>query len=267
MLSATQLLDHGGVEVTDVICRLPAGHGHTDQADHHAIVFVRRGYFIRNVDGTSALLDPTQAYLINPDQEQRYDHPGAHGDDCTSIRLDPSVLASLWGGDPTLSSTVVTSSPQTDLEHRLLIASARRGEARDSLYEQAVSLVAATLEQIDTRRVASGRPASVRARRALVDSVREAMAVDPDRSLRELAEMLDVSVHHLSRTFRAGTGHTIARHRVRLRVRAALEHLAGGERRLAKLAADVGFVDQSHLCRAIREELGHTPSALRRALS
>jgi AraC-like DNA-binding protein len=54
---------------------------------------------------------------------------------------------------------------------------------------------------------------------------------------------------------------------MRLRVRAALERLAGGERSLARLAADLGFADQSHLCRVIRSETGHTPSALRRALA
>jgi hypothetical protein len=35
----------------------------------------------------------------------------------------------------------------------------------------------------------------------------------------------------------------------------------------AELTADLGFADQSHLCRVIRSETGHTPSALRRALA
>ena len=76
-----------------------------------------------------------------------------------------------------------------------------------------------------------------------------------------------VSAHHLSRIFRAAAGHTMSRHRMRLRARAALERLAGGERSLARLAADLGFADQSHLCRVIRSETGQTPSALRRALA
>ena len=44
---------------------------------------------------------------------------------------------------------------------------------------------------------------------------------------------------------------------MRLRARSALEQLAGGERDLARLAADLGFADQSHLCRVIRRETGH----------
>jgi AraC-like DNA-binding protein len=83
----------------------------------------------------------------------------------------------------------------------------------------------------------------------------------------ELASLLAVSPHHLSRVFRAQTGHTIARHRMRLRARAALDRLAGGELELARLAAELGFADQSHLTRVVRAETGATPSALRAALS
>lgn len=53
---------------------------------------------------------------------------------------------------------------------------------------------------------------------------------------------------------------------MRLRVREAMHRLAGGERDLARLAADVGFSDQSHLCRVVREETGTTPGTLRSAL-
>jgi len=113
-------------------------------------------------------------------------------------------------------------------------------------------------------RVEPGRAATARARRALVDDAREALAVDPDHSLADLAATLNVSATHLSRLLRAATGHTIARHRMRLRARAALDRLAGGEQQLARLAADLGFANQSHLCRVIRNETGHTPSSLRR---
>jgi AraC-like DNA-binding protein len=97
--------------------------------------------------------------------------------------------------------------------------------------------------------------------------VQEALVEDPDRSLSELAEVLSVSPHHLSRVFHAEVGHTVSRHRMRLRARHALERLAGGERDLARLAADTGFADQSHLCRVLIRETNRTPAALRRALS
>jgi AraC-like DNA-binding protein len=266
VLSASLLLDDQGVELADVRCR-HRGEGTSDEAGRHAIVFVRRGCFVRSVDGDEQLLDPTRAYCINPGQEQRYDHPHDHGDDCTAVRLHAGLLASLWGGDPTLPREPLPTSAKIDLEHRLLVAASRRVGNLHELVERAILLTAAALEQADPKRVAAGRPATVLARRRLSDAAAEALAVDPNRSLPELAAVLGVSAHHLSRTFSAATGHTMSRHRMRLRVRAALERLAGGEHNLAWLAADLGFSDQSHLCRVIRSETGHTPSALRRALS
>jgi AraC-like DNA-binding protein len=266
VLTGHRLFDDHGVAITDVTCRQPPGRGDTDEPEHHAIVFVRQGCFVRWVDGTEHLLDPTRIYCINPGDEQRYDHPHAHGDDCTSMRFDASLLGSLWGDDPTLPSHPITSLPRLDVEHRHLLAAAQRGGDPAEVHERTLALAAAVLAQVDATRVASGRPATVRARRALVDAAREALAADPGLSLVDLARALGVSPHHLSRTFHAGTGHTIARHRIRLRVRAALERLAGGDDRLADLAADVGFTDQGHLCRVIRRETGHTPTALRRAL-
>jgi AraC-like DNA-binding protein len=212
------------------------------------------------------LLDPTVAYCRNPGEEERFDHPHVHGDDCTAVFLDTDLLAAVWGGHPALPSGPLQTTPEIDLEHRLLLAAGRQGADPHQLVEQTIALAACALEQADAQRVASGRPATARARRALADAAREALAADAERSLPELAGELAVSPHHLSRIFRAATGHTISRHRMRLRARAALERLAGGERDLARLAADLGFADQSHLCRVVRSETGSTPAALRSAL-
>jgi AraC-like DNA-binding protein len=57
----------------------------------------------------------------------------------------------------------------------------------------------------------------------------------------------------------------VSTYRRRLRVRAALERLSGGESDLARLAADAGFADHAHLTREMRALLGTTPSALRTA--
>ena len=67
--------------------------------------------------------------------------------------------------------------------------------------------------------------------------------------------------------FRGANGHTIARHRMRLRVRAALERLAQGEHDLARLAADVGSPIRATLCRVVRAETRRVPSAPREAIS
>jgi AraC-like DNA-binding protein len=268
MISERALLDREGVQIADVACRHPRGHGRDIQvADRHAIVFIRRGCFVRRADGVERLLDPVGIDCINPGQEHRYDHPHSGGDDCTSVRLSPDLVASLWGDDPTLPTSLLPSSPKLDLEHRRLLAAARRGHDAHELIERTISLVAATLEHVDPDRVAAGRPATMRGRRVLEDAAREALAADSSRSLTDLAGLLGVSPHHLSRIFHAITGHTISRHRTYLRARLALERLANGEPNLGRLAADIGFADQAHLSRVIHRETGHTPSALRRLLA
>jgi AraC-like DNA-binding protein len=268
MLSAHTLLQCEGVEIADVACRHTRGRGHPgEQTGGHAIVFVRRGCFLRSADGVETVLDPTVAYCMNPGQEQRYDHPHDHGDDCTSLFLAPELLASLWGGDATLPAAALRTSPQIDLEHRLLLSAGQHGGDTHEILERAIALTARALEQADPRRVSAGRPTTMRARRAVADGAREILAETPERSLPDLARELAVSPHHLSRVFAASTGCTVSRHRMRLRARSALERLAGGEQDLARLAAELGFADQSHLCRVLRSETGHTPSALRHILT
>jgi len=266
--SMRQLLSRNGLEIVDVHCTERRGDSDTiDHAVTRGIVFVRRGCFVRRSEGPEALLDPTAAYSTNPGEEQQFAHPHADGDDCTLIGLDEDLAASLWG-DATLPSAALSVPPDLDLGHRHLLAGARRGEDADQLVERAIALLVAAIDQIDDRRSIAGRPATVRARRALVDGAREALAADHGQAtLPELARALSTSPYHLSRLFHASTGTTISRHRMRLRTRAALERLAQGERDLARVAADLGFADQSHLCRVIRGETGQTPSALRHALA
>lgn len=267
MLSMRTLLDRDGVAIADVACRHGCGRGVAEEADGSTIVFVRRGFFVRSAEGVETLLDPTSAYCMNAGEEQRYDHPAHGGDDCTALVLDPALLASLWGGEPVLPTGSLPSPATLDLEHRLLLAEAGRGADPHQTLERALLLAASLLEQSDAGRVAAGRPSTLHTHRALSDATREALAEDPDRPLPDLARSLSTSPHHLSRIFRSTTGHTIARHRMRLRTRGALERLAGGERNLARLAADLGFSDQGHLCRVVRSETGRTPSALRAALA
>jgi AraC-like DNA-binding protein len=261
------ILSRDGLRVADVACRHEQGVGETiEQAGGHVVVFVRRGCFVRRADGAAALMDPSVAYCMNAGEEQRYDHPHDGGDDCTSLFFDADVVARLWGGDPVLPTGPLPVSARLDLGHRLLLAADGRNDDHQ-LYERALALAAGALEGVAPQRVAAGRPATARARAALADGAREALVADRDLSLPELARLLADSPHHLSRIFHAATGATISRYRVRLRVRDALDRLAGGEHDLARLAADTGFADHSHLCRSVRGETGHTPSALAQLLT
>jgi len=267
VLASASLLTLDGLELADVACRHPRGRGEAGEVgDRYGIVFVRRGYFVRSVDGVETILDPTLAYWVTPSAEQRFDHPHDHGDDCTAVFLGDELIETLWGGDRDLPIGPIATSPQVDLEHRLVLAAARGPVDEHALFERSLLLVARMLEQHDPGPVGSGRPSSARARAALVEDARELLAADPLRSLTDLAGEVAASPHHLSRIFRQATGHTISTHRIRLRVRAALERLAAGDNDLAQLAAELGFTDQSHLTRSMRAETRATPGALRSAL-
>jgi AraC-like DNA-binding protein len=268
MLTRRVVFASEDIAIEDFACRHPAGRGKVvETTTRHALVFVRRGCFRRIVDGVESLLDPTLAYWMKPGEDERFDHRRSHGDDCTTIALDPTLATTLCGGEGTAPWGPLPVPPRLDLAHRLLLAAGRNGRSDpDDLTERAIALVAETLGQVDARQLTAGRPATARARRLLVNGAREILAAEPSCPLPHLARRLSVSPHHLSRIFRAATGDTIARHRMRLRARAALERLAAGEDSLARLAADNGFADQSHLCRVLRAETGHPPSTLRQAI-
>ena len=78
-----------------------------------------------------------------------------------------------------------------------------------------------------------------------------------------LARTIGVHRVHLARLFRAAHGCGVAAYRRRLQVFRVARCLAGPTP-LAWIATDCGFADQSHMCRAFREEFGLTPGAFRR---
>ena len=266
MLDARTIASEGQIAIADVACTHGQGRGETSEyAQRHAVVFVRRGCFSRVADGVETLFDPTVAFCMTPGEEQRYDHPHSHGDRCTTVFLPPELVGDLFlaGGLP---SGPVPVSPRIDLEHRLLVRAARDGD-KHQVVERSLTLATSAVAHAAPDGPRPRRRAAASAHRALAARAREALVSDPGTPLTRLAATLAVSPHHLSRVFRSETGETISRHRMRLRARAALERLGAGERDLARLAADLGFADQSHLCRVLRDETGRTPAALRTALA
>ncbi len=233
--------------------------------DHHAgwspdevrpdyrLVLVRRGRFRRLVPGGPVDLDPTVGYLGVPGEEERFAHP-AGGDDCTSVSISADLGSRLAG--PARPALYVDA--RVDLAHRRMLAG-----AADPDFATAESLV----------RLLGGLagPAPGRPSRdgALVARAREALAADDPAAggLLSLAGRLGVSPYRLSRAFTRELGVSLTRYRNRVRVGRALERIEHGETSLAGLAADLGFADQAHLCRTVRDHVGHTPTALRRLLA
>jgi AraC-like DNA-binding protein len=170
----------------------------------------------------------------------------------------------LAGDRPRLGGWSLYVDGRLDLAHRRLLAASRTGDAG---YAAAEALVRMAAEAV-RRAVVTTVPDEDRARRddrALLARARAAIGEDHPAAagLIPLATLLDVSPYRLSRVFTREMGVSLTRYRNRVRVAHALDRIEAGEPSLAVLAADLGFADQAHLCRTMREHLGHTPTALR----
>lgn len=229
-----------------------------------AVVLVRSGVFRRRVDGVELLADRMVGYCERPGSVQQIAHPFG-GDTCTAIGLSEKVLGSLIDPDRFRSDSPLLITPVFDLAHRALLKSIRQRVDQGELVEQATCLAGHLLESgHEGPQAARSSPAALHAR--LADRVREALGGDPHLGLNELASVNGVSIYHLSRVFRAVTGMTLSRYRIRLRARLAIDRIANGEQNLALLAADLGFADQAHMTRTLRLETELTPGQLRKAL-
>ncbi|WP_406053992.1 helix-turn-helix transcriptional regulator [Streptomyces sp. NBC_01077] len=269
MLSVSSLASRPEYSISAVTCRDDhVRWSGPEVCDTHRVVLVRRGRFRRRVAGTPTDVDATVGYVGLPDEEEHFAHP-AGGDECTSISLTPDWWRDLAGESPSLRADALYIDARLDLAHRRVLAAVQGRDADYALSESLLGLLAATVGQVvsgPTPAGATRRP--LKDERALVTSARQVISDGHPASvaLLPLAELLGVSPYRLSRAFSRELGVSVTRYRNRVRVGQALDRLEQGENSLAALAADLGFADQAHLCRTVRQLVGHTPTALRQLL-
>ena len=226
--------------------------------DAFELVFARQGGFRRATEYGEHVVDPTVAYLAVPGEEQLVTHSGDGGDSgrvyALSADLAPLHLA---------HNGPVVLSPEADLFERRVAAALRsdRGKRDTLAVEESVVRLCDLLGSGSDGERPRPSPAVDRARELLAHRFAESL------SLVDVAGLVGYSPHHLSRTFARATGLTLTRYRRRLRVRAALACLERGADDLARLAADLGFADHSHLTSACKAEAGDAPSRLRALLA
>ncbi|MEW2353004.1 AraC family transcriptional regulator [Spirillospora sp. NPDC029432] len=220
------------------------------------IVLVRRGLFRLDSQGHRVTADPTTGYIQRPGEETRFAHP-AGGDACTSVTFTSDALTDVIDA---VRSPAVRVDARLELAHRALLRA-----LPDPAFAAAEAVAALLRLALRERPDAGPAPG----REDLAALAREAiLAGGPESAgLVELAQALEVSPSHLSRTFRHHVGVPVSRYRNRVRVSHALERIEQGETDLASLAADLGFSDQAHLTRVMRDELGRTPGRVRALLS
>jgi transcriptional regulator GlxA family with amidase domain len=96
----------------------------------------------------------------------------------------------------------------------------------------------------------------------------EARALLHDRyadtlSLAEVAAAVGVEPERMARGFRRAFGEPMAAYLRRIRVDAAAHLLMATNLSISRIAADVGFADQSHLTRCFTRYVGTTPGRYR----
>ncbi|MEV6108770.1 AraC family transcriptional regulator [Streptomyces sp. NPDC051940] len=122
---------------------------------------------------------------------------------------------------------------------------------------------AAALLVIEASRLADSRPpgrqlsmhpAVATAKRHIENHLADGRTVD------DLAAAAHLSPSHFAELFRAETGETPARYRVRLRMERARLLLAETDLTVTAIAADLGYSSSQHFATAFRRETGTTPS-------
>ncbi len=255
-----------GVTFLTIECQKPKGRWavptYTD-AHEFGLTLPRRGGFTRRVEGLTAFVDPTTAYINLPGTVQQIGHPVDGGDDCTIIALSEDQVVEL-AGDGAFPNNLIQTIPAIDVEHRALLVRLRLGADAFEFRDRLTYLIGTLVESAWPGRLTTERPTTISSHRRIVDSAREEIAADPAGvDIGALSKRLGHSRFHVSRIFTRMTGATLSSHRNRVRAAAALDRLAHGEANLAVLAADLGFVDQSHMVRVLRRSTGMPPSGLR----
>ncbi|MGH6951512.1 MAG: helix-turn-helix transcriptional regulator [Vitreimonas sp.] len=83
------------------------------------------------------------------------------------------------------------------------------------------------------------------------------------RRIDDLARNVEAHPVYLARGFRAQFGQSLQAYVLRVRLGRAAELVLRTHRKLAEIAADVGFADQAHMTRAFRRYYGRTPRSFR----
>lgn len=222
------------------------------------LVLVRRGCFLRRTsDEDARLFDPSLGYLRWPGTAQHFAYP-LSGDRSTFVLLSAELTAELLHG--TRPAPLIRVTPAMHVLHRQLVS--------DPQEETAVRLAATMLAAVAPRVVTGTRPHTQRARQIVVDQAREVLAANPAKAtLSGIARQIGISPHHLSREFRKHTGRTVTKYRQDLRLIEAVDRIAAGADDLSQVAAMTGFSDHSHLTRCLRQQVGLTPTSLRRHIA
>jgi AraC family transcriptional regulator len=218
------------------------------------------GSFTEEVERTSTRLGP-RGIFFQPAGLAHAESFHATASRLFNIQLGAAWLERLGAYDVRMpAAPVAVRSGRLSLLAAQLHAEYRMGGAAERLSVDGLLLsMFAELTRAVTRRE--------RVRPAFLDVVHRAIhdRLPDSAGLADLADLVQVHPAHLAETFRTHMGCTIGEYTRRARVERARAALTGTNLPIARIAAECGFADQSHLTRIFRAYVGTTPAAYRRA--
>jgi AraC-like DNA-binding protein len=256
-----------GVSVVDVRCNWHVGSQMRETFQAFGLCMVRRGTFVRQSGREELIADSTTAYFEQPGVEQLVSHP-LGGDGRTTVIVLADEAMARYAGDVVMPDRLIPVGREVQLLHARLLTDVRAGLDEPELDGRLTALIGRLVETVSPGRLTARRPATARSHRRIVDRAREAIAADPSSlDLIGLASELGHTPYHVSRVFHRATGVTLTAYRNALRIAVAIDRIGHGDENFAVLAADLGFVDQSHLARTLQRAVGMSPRRLRHWLT
>jgi AraC-like DNA-binding protein/quercetin dioxygenase-like cupin family protein len=231
--------------------------------DEYAIAVIERGAPTFTCRGAARLAPPGSFLLINPDEP--HEGRSENGRAYRMIYVEPNALARLLDEDsaglrsnhlPLFRSPVVEDTGLA--AEYLRMHRALETESLGTL--EAESRMLAFLTVLVGRHANGNIVASDSRHTPLVRSIRQYLEAHfcEDPSLSDLSELTGVGRFALLRQFRREVGLPPHGYLTQLRLREARRQLLTGKSP-ALVAAEVGFVDQSHLIKRFRSAFGITP--------
>jgi AraC-like DNA-binding protein len=262
------LFQSGGVAVTRWRCRVREVGG-TARLCHrwYVLTFVHTGAFQAHLSEGPVLLDSMRALLGVPEESflvTRQFGPAVTG---SAICISPTLMPEVEEGEGRRGSTRLLRAevrPRALLAQHLILRQIEEGASSLAIEELGLALAMEGFHE--PRLVPHGRRRKSSRGRDIVGMAQAILAANYEKPVRleTIARAVEASPFYLCRTFKQIVGVNMHQYLNRLRLRAALEHVA--ERRLAltEIAYGHGFSSQSHFAEAFRKEFRVTPSEVRR---
>ena len=197
----------------------------------------------------------------------------AEGDtaDVLFVGLDPefvnrtAVLMNIYPDSVQLNEQRREKDPGLWHLAMALRAAARSACAVDPMYAEALSTAVAGYvlreyggSPIDT--TPSGKGLSQEKLNRAIEYIQDQL--HSDLTVAAIAAAVHVSPYHFSRLFKNSTGYSPHHYVIAARAKKAKELLASRTLSIAEIAHQVGFADQSHLTRHLKQQFGVTPGML-----